>query len=153
VMVGFPGETEALFQQSYHFIAAQPFTYLHLFPFSARPGTPGWELQREHPIRPEVVAERMAALRALADEKGTAFRRRFEGRTLSAVTLEGGTVERTPALSANFLKVEIAGAIPANRMVEASICTGSGEVVLAGRLADKSPAGAFASKSLEGTVY
>jgi len=135
VMVGFPGETEALFEESYRFIAAQPFTYLHLFPFSARPGTPGWDLERAHPIRPEVVAEHMAALRTLADEKATAFRRGFEGRTLSVVTLEGGTVERTPALSANFLKVEIAGAIPANRMVEASISAGSGEVVLSGRLA------------------
>jgi threonylcarbamoyladenosine tRNA methylthiotransferase MtaB len=153
VMVGFPGETEALFQENYDFIAAQPFTYLHLFPFSARPGTPGWELQRKHPIRPEVVAERMAALRALADEKATSFRRRFEGKTLSAVTLEGGTVKRTPALSANFLKVEIAGAIPANRMVEVSISPGSGEAVLAGRLAHESPSGAFASKSLEGKVY
>src|SRR5271155_1236428 len=39
VMIGFPGETEALFEESFAFIADQPFTYLHLFPFSARPGT------------------------------------------------------------------------------------------------------------------
>jgi threonylcarbamoyladenosine tRNA methylthiotransferase MtaB len=42
VMVGFPGETEALFAESYQFIVAQPLTYLHLFPFSARPGTAAW---------------------------------------------------------------------------------------------------------------
>jgi threonylcarbamoyladenosine tRNA methylthiotransferase MtaB len=147
VMVGFPGETDELFQESYNFIAAQPFTYLHLFPFSARPGTPGWELHREHPVPYETAAERMAALRALADEKASAFRRRFEGRMLSAVTLEGGTAEWTPALSANFLKVEIAGAIPANRMVEASISSGSGEAMLAGRLVNESPLPAFASKN------
>ncbi len=41
VMVGFPGESDALFEESFAFIAAQPFTYLHLFPFSARPGTTG----------------------------------------------------------------------------------------------------------------
>jgi hypothetical protein len=86
-------------------------------------------------------------LRALADEKASAFRRRFEGRMLSAVTLEGGTAEWTPALSANFLKVEIAGAIPANRMVEASISSGRGKAALAGRISRQSPAGAFASKS------
>lgn len=148
VMVGFPGETDALFQQSYDFIAAQPFTYLHLFPFSARPRTPGWDLYRDHPVRPRAVAERMAALRALADEKAAAFRRRFHGRTLSAVTLEGGAAGQTPALSANFLKVEIAGAIPANRMVEVSISAGLGEVALAGSLAHEPPAGAFASKIL-----
>ncbi|HET8637820.1 MAG TPA: radical SAM protein, partial [Acidobacteriaceae bacterium] len=147
VMLGFPGETDAFFRESYEFIAAQPFTYLHLFPFSARPGTPGWTLHREHPVPAEAVAERMAALRALADKKASAFRRRFEGRTLSAVTLEGGTAERTPALSANFLKVELAGAIPANRMVEASIFSGSNKAALAGSISNQSPAGAFASKS------
>jgi threonylcarbamoyladenosine tRNA methylthiotransferase MtaB len=146
VMVGFPGETNALFQQSYDFIAAQPFTYLHLFPFSARPGTPGWELHRENPVRSEAVAERMAALRKVAEEKAAAFRRKFQGRTLSVVTLEGGTAGRTPALSANFLKVEITGSIAANRMAEVSISAGLGEVALAGRLADEAPAGAFASK-------
>jgi threonylcarbamoyladenosine tRNA methylthiotransferase MtaB len=147
VMVGFPGETDGLFRESCDFIAAQPFTYLHLFPFSARPGTPGWELHREHPVSAEAIAERMAALRALAEEKASVFRRRFEGRMLSAVTLEGGTAEQTPALSANFLKVEIAGAIPANRMVEASISSGRGKAALAGRISNQSPAGAFASKS------
>ena len=147
VMVGFPGETDGLFRESYDFIAAQPFTYLHLFPFSARPGTSGWELHREHPISAETVAERMAALRALAEEKASAFRRRFEGRMLSAVTLEGGTAERTPALSANFLKVEISGATPANQMVEATIFSAPGEAALTGRIRNQSPAGAFASKS------
>ncbi len=48
VMVGFPGETEALFEESFAFIAAQPFTYLHLFPFSARPGTRAWQLAQEY---------------------------------------------------------------------------------------------------------
>jgi threonylcarbamoyladenosine tRNA methylthiotransferase MtaB len=147
VMVGFPGETDGFFRESCDFIAAQPFTYLHLFPFSARPGTPGWELHREHPVPAEAVAERMTTLRALADEKASAFRRRFAGRVVSAVTLEGGTAERTPAISDNFLKVEIAGAIPANRMVEASIFVGSGAAVLTGRFTNESPSAAFASKS------
>ncbi len=50
VMVGFPGETDALFEESFAFIAAQPFTYLHLFPFSARPGTTAWQLAQQHPV-------------------------------------------------------------------------------------------------------
>ena len=49
VMVGFPGESEALFEESFAFIAAQPFTYLHLFPFSARPGTSAWRLDQSDP--------------------------------------------------------------------------------------------------------
>ena len=43
VMVGFPGETDTLFAETYRLVEALPFTYLHLFRFSARPGTVGWE--------------------------------------------------------------------------------------------------------------
>lgn len=121
VMVGFPGETDARFQESYDFIAAQPFTYLHLFPFSARPGTPGWALHREHPVPAEAITERMAALRALADHKAQAFRAKFAGHALSVVTLAGATAMHTPALSANFLKVSLEGQHPANQMLSAQV--------------------------------
>lgn len=134
VMVGFPGETDALFAQSYNFIEEQPFTYLHLFPFSARPGTPGWELHRTTPVAAEAVAERMAALRALAEEKGRTFRRRFAGQAISAVTLQGGRDGHTPALSANFLKVNLCGAFPANRMVEAHITADRDNGTISGRV-------------------
>ena len=134
VMVGFPGETDALFEESYRFIAAQPFTYLHLFPFSPRPGTPGWELHRDHPVPPSAVAARMSALRALADEKAKAFRRRFVGRSLSVVTLGGGSAAQTPALSANFLKVELAASVPANRMLHAQITAAADQTFLEARV-------------------
>ena len=90
VMVGFPGETDALFEESYRFIAQQPFTYLHLFPFSARPGTAAWGLAQERPVRGEAVRERMARLRALMEEKQTAFRRRAGEGRLPVVTLKAG---------------------------------------------------------------
>jgi threonylcarbamoyladenosine tRNA methylthiotransferase MtaB len=115
VMVGFPGETDALFQESYDFITAQPLTYLHLFPFSARPGTPAAELHRLHPVDKRVVNQRMDALRALADQKNKAFRMNFLGRELSVVTLKGNQSATTPALSDNFIKVEIATTYPPNR--------------------------------------
>jgi threonylcarbamoyladenosine tRNA methylthiotransferase MtaB len=133
VMVGFPGETDALFEDSYRFIDAQPFTYLHLFPFSPRPGTPGWDLHRNHPVPASVVASRMAALRSLAEEKAQVFRNQLAGRSLSVVTLEGGT-GRTPSLSANFLKVEISGSVPANQMVEARISVDAEKSVLVGQI-------------------
>ena len=74
VMVGFPGETDTLFEESYRFIAQQPFTYLHLFPFSARPGTAAWSLAKEKPVRGEAVRERMKRLGTLIEDKQTAFR-------------------------------------------------------------------------------
>lgn len=120
VMVGFPGETDALFEESYRFIAAQPLTYLHLFPFSPRPGTAAWEWQQESPVPAPVVAWRMATLRRLGEEKARAFRAGFVGRTLSAVTLRG-TGKSTPALTANFLKMELDEKLDSNRMIRARV--------------------------------
>ncbi|MDQ1452118.1 MAG: threonylcarbamoyladenosine tRNA methylthiotransferase MtaB [Acidobacteriaceae bacterium] len=121
VMVGFPGETDALFEESYRFIAQQPCTYLHLFPFSARPGTAAWTLAHERPVRGEAVRERMARLRTLMEAKQTEYRRGAGQGRLSVVTLKAGDAQRrrgvTPALSDNFLAVEIAGVFPANQML------------------------------------
>ncbi len=125
VMVGFPGETEALFEESFAFVAAQPFTYLHLFPFSARPGTPAWRLNQQYPVAPAAVAERMTRLRQLITRKNLAFRQSFVGREIPAVTLETSEAERragvTRALSDNFLEVELQGKFPSNQSVWASI--------------------------------
>jgi len=125
VMIGFPGETDALFQESYDFIAAQPFTYLHLFPFSARPGTPGWELHRQQPVPARAVRERMAALRALMAEKSCAFRGQFLGRRLSAVTMEIGPDGGTEAMTDNFLRLTLSDPgtepIAGNQRIAASI--------------------------------
>ena len=121
VMVGFPGETDALFEESFAFIKAQPLTYLHLFPFSARPGTAAWALAKEKPVRGEAVRERMARLKALAEEKQEAFRRRVSGDRMPVVTLKATEEHRargrTPALSDHFVPVEIAGEFPANQML------------------------------------
>lgn len=117
-MVGFPGETETEFQETYDFIANQPFTYLHLFPFSARPGTAAWELHRQDAVSGVAVRERIAALRRLIDEKNMAFRSTVIGRELSAVTLISPPPSGpSTALTDNFLPVELDGAFPANSLV------------------------------------
>jgi threonylcarbamoyladenosine tRNA methylthiotransferase MtaB len=141
VMVGFPGETDAEFQENYDFIAAQPLTYLHLFPFSDRPGTPAWELNREARVASGAVRERMAALRKLIDDKNLAFRSTFIGRTLSAVTLasrpgdagtatrikeetstaQHGTTNHATALSDNFLPIELGRPYPGNALIQVRI--------------------------------
>ena len=86
-MAGFPGETGNEFNETVEFIRSLPFGYLHLFPFSPRPGTRAWTLHAESPVPPGVVAERMATLRALAAEKTHAHRRSFIGAELDAITL------------------------------------------------------------------
>lgn len=129
VMVGFPGETDKLFQESYDFIAAQPFTYLHLFPFSARPGTPAAEWHRRDPVPKRAVHQRMEALRALAAQKNEVFRKSFLGSELSVVTLRGKDAGITPALSDNFIKVEIVAEFPANHKMSVRIVSLSKEGV------------------------
>jgi threonylcarbamoyladenosine tRNA methylthiotransferase MtaB len=125
VMVGFPGETDVLFEESYRFIAEQPFTYLHLFPFSARPRTAAWGLAQERPVPGEAVRERLARLRALIADKQAAFRRQAGEGRLPVVTLKTDAADRsrsvTPALSDNFLPIEIADVFPANQMLWAAV--------------------------------
>jgi threonylcarbamoyladenosine tRNA methylthiotransferase MtaB len=121
VMAGFPGESDAEFNQTVELIRRLPFGYLHLFPFSPRPGTRGWTLHAESPVPPQAVTERMATLRALAAEKAHAHRRRFLGVELEAITLhtpaEVASAGRTSALTENFLPVELEGRQTANRLV------------------------------------
>ena len=115
VMVGFPGETDTDFEDSRSFIESLPFTYLHVFTYSERPGTPAAEDAAQVPMR--VRKERNRVLRELAAAKNLAFRQSMVGRTLSAVTLhETGT-----ALSENYLKVEGATPREANRLVDLKI--------------------------------
>ena len=115
VMVGFPGETEGDFAESRQFIERLPFTYLHVFTYSERPGTPAAEEPLAVPMA--VRKERNRALRELAERKNLEFRRRMLGRTLSAVTLH----ERAAAITGNYLKVQLAAPRDANEMVDVHI--------------------------------
>jgi len=125
VMVGFPGETDREFEETLAFIRALPFGYLHLFPFSPRPGTHGWALHAASPVPPAVFEVRMAALRALAAEKTLAHRRRFIGRELSAITLNSAgplaAGSHTAALSENFLPINLHGHLPSNQLIQVRV--------------------------------
>ena len=113
VMVGFPGETDELFEESRSFIDHLPFTYLHVFTYSSRPGTPSAAMPDQVPVR--VARERNRVLRDLAARKNLEFRRGFTGRTLDVITLQDGGEGWTEALSDNYLKVRVAGNLGANR--------------------------------------
>lgn len=115
VMVGFPGETDSEFEDNRQFIESLPFTYLHVFTYSERPGTPAAEEAAQVPIR--LRKERNRVLRELAAAKNLVFRESMIGRTLSAVTLhETGT-----ALSGNYLKIELAAPRESNLLVDLQI--------------------------------
>ncbi|RRA48429.1 MiaB/RimO family radical SAM methylthiotransferase [Acidipila sp. EB88] len=116
VMVGFPGETDALFEESRAFIAAQPFTYLHLFPFSPRPNTEAETWHRAMPVESARVRQRMKALEDWAAAARQRFAGRFVGQVRTAVRLEGGT-----ALTDNFIPVTLPGPAVAGQRIEVRI--------------------------------
>jgi threonylcarbamoyladenosine tRNA methylthiotransferase MtaB len=113
VIVGFPGETGEDFEITCRFIEQLPFTYLHVFSFSARPGTEAAKLGAAA-VPPQVIRERARALRALAEGKSAAFRASQAGRTLRALTLARTGDDWTETLTGNYLKVRVPGRHPAN---------------------------------------
>jgi threonylcarbamoyladenosine tRNA methylthiotransferase MtaB len=86
VMVGFPGETDAEFEATRQMIEELPFTYLHVFTFSARPGTPAAIMPDQVPVH--VARERNRILRELAAKKKAEFMRSFVDREVEAITLD-----------------------------------------------------------------
>ncbi len=117
VMVGFPGETQADFEENRRFIASLPFTYLHVFTYSSRPGTPSAKMADQVDIG--VRRERNRELRQLASAKKKAFLESFIGKDLSSITLHVYEGEYTESLTDNYLKLMLRGRHGANQMVVA----------------------------------
>ncbi len=130
-MVGFPGETDAEFDETRRMIEALPFTYLHLFPFSARPGTPAAIAPNQVPA--SVSNERIAILREIISPKKLAFTRSFIGQTLSAITLRNSARDTSTAITDNYLKLRINGLHAANQWLQFRI-DGESEGILTGRI-------------------
>ena len=123
VMVGFPGETEYEFEETRRLIEDLPFTYLHVFTYSARPGTPAAEMTNQVPVH--VARERNRVLRELAAEKKLHFMRSFVGKTVEALTLSNGgrdeAEEFTETLTDNYLKLRLRGRHESNRWMYARV--------------------------------
>jgi threonylcarbamoyladenosine tRNA methylthiotransferase MtaB len=115
-MVGFPGETDSEFEATRKMIEELPFTYLHVFTYSARPGTSAAGLANQVPV--QIARERNRTLRELASEKKLAFMRSFVGKPVEAITLNvigtDADGEFTEALTDNYLKLRLRGSHDAN---------------------------------------
>jgi len=128
IMVGFPGETDAEFEATRRMVEDLPFTYLHVFTYSARPGTPAAAMPGQVPVH--IARERNRALRELAAEKKLAFMRSFIGREIEAIKLKSvrGADQReipgcpfTEALTDNYLKLHLRGSHQPNRWLHARV--------------------------------
>jgi threonylcarbamoyladenosine tRNA methylthiotransferase MtaB len=119
VMVGFPGETEEDFEQTRRMIEDLPFTYLHVFTYSSRPGTAAAAMPNQLPV--QLARERNRVLRETAAEKRVSFMRSFIGKNLDAITLNVFDGEYTEALTDNYLKLRIAGRLEPNHWIAARV--------------------------------
>lgn len=118
VIAGFPGETEEDHTATLAFIEALPFTYLHVFSYSQRPGTKAASLPNQVPGA--IIKRRARELRALGERKAATFRQSQIGRILRVLTLRQDENDQTatPALSTNFLRIRVSGAYPSNQLLD-----------------------------------
>ncbi len=107
VIVGFPGESQAEFENTYRLIAELPVSHLHVFPYSRRPGTPAASMPGQLPG--DAIKQRAARLRALGEEKNRQFAERFIGKTLEVVVESGQTSGVCRGVSRNYLTVRFEG--------------------------------------------
>jgi threonylcarbamoyladenosine tRNA methylthiotransferase MtaB len=152
VITGFPGETDADHATTLELIERLPFTYLHVFSFSKRPGTAAAHRTGEVPAA--TIQARARQLRALGERKSADFYAAQSGKTVQVLTLRrkpaaagiGGrsslpsgnkdatlagaswlpTASWTPAISSNYLHVRIPGEFPPNRMLSVSVFANGG---------------------------
>jgi threonylcarbamoyladenosine tRNA methylthiotransferase MtaB len=123
VMVGFPGETDVEFECTRRFIEDLPFSYLHVFTYSARPGTAAAAMSNQVPTY--IARQRNKILRDLGSEKKLAFMRSFVGKSLDAIILNvihnSPDGECTEALTDNYQKLSLRGRHKPNRWISARI--------------------------------
>ena len=119
VMVGFPGETEAEFAETRRMIEELPFTYLHVFTYSARPGTLAAEHANQVPVG--VAKDRNQVLRDIATTKRARFMQAQVGMVLELITLRTGDEDFTEALTDNYLKIKIPGRWQANQWMAVEV--------------------------------
>jgi threonylcarbamoyladenosine tRNA methylthiotransferase MtaB len=105
VIVGFPGETEEKFGNTYGLIESLPFSYLHVFPFSRRKGTPAFQLPQR--VDEKEIKKRAETMRELGKQKRQAFYRQFLNQELSVLVEDRKDKEtgKCKGLSRNYIPV------------------------------------------------
>ena len=114
VIAGFPGETDAEFQETLELACACRFAKIHAFPYSRRAGTPAAE--RPDQVPPDIKAARAASLRALGDELRAAERARRAGTVELALVEEGGV-----AMSESYFELAAPADAPVGSLVRMTL--------------------------------
>ena len=109
ILIGFPGESEIAFDNTLDLISSLPLSYLHVFPYSARPGTPAADMADQIP--PERIKARCEQMRRLGQAKRMDFYRKFIGKRMPLLieAKRDRTTGLLKGLSSNYLPVFVAG--------------------------------------------
>ena len=121
VITGFPGETAADHAQTVALVQSLPFTYLHVFPYSARPGTAAERLGTA--VDGRVSRERGAELRSIGEAKGAAYRASRAGTAADVVVIGAAdTNGRRYGLTEDYLSVTLDDpSIPRRARIDATL--------------------------------
>jgi threonylcarbamoyladenosine tRNA methylthiotransferase MtaB len=137
LIAGFPGESDGDFRASYEYVERIGFAGLHVFAYSARPGTAAARMRNQVP--PDARQARRRSLQALGRKMGQAFRERYVGRAM-AVLWESATGAdecgwRWSGLTPNYLRVEVSSREPlGNRVLPVRLAALRQDNVLEGEL-------------------
>jgi threonylcarbamoyladenosine tRNA methylthiotransferase MtaB len=105
VIVGFPGETDALFQETYDFLHGLDISYLHVFTYSERENTPAIEMEGVVPMHIRKV--RNARLRDLSEKKMNYFTEQHLGQTRAVLFEQSEKKGMMEGYSDNYIKVSV----------------------------------------------
>lgn len=120
LIVGFPGETDAEFEETRRMVQDLPFSYLHVFRFSARPGTVAADLPDQ--VHPETITRRSAVLRQLAEDKQHQFHKNLVGSVREAVVESESQLEGwRQATTDNYCTVMVPSGPQAGTLVSIQI--------------------------------
>jgi threonylcarbamoyladenosine tRNA methylthiotransferase MtaB len=109
ILIGFPGETEKAFENTYSLIEKLPVDYLHVFPFSPRPGTPADKYPQKVPQK--TIKARCEKMRQIGNEKKRIFYETFMEKTV-VVLIESKRDKATGLLkgiTSNYIPVHVVG--------------------------------------------
>ena len=106
VIVGFPGESEEEFEETYSFIKECGFNYLHVFPYSIRPGTVAAKMKNQ--VNPQVKKERVARLIELGNDLKEEYESKFVGREVDVIVeTYNPKTNLFKGYSSNYLEVHL----------------------------------------------
>jgi threonylcarbamoyladenosine tRNA methylthiotransferase MtaB len=125
VITGFPGETEALFEETYAFLSDLPVSYLHVFTYSERPDTAALALGGA--VEPKHRFARNERLRMLGLKKRHAFQARFIGRDMRVLVEHPAGEGLMSGLTTNYLRVKLAAPSDASNTIVTATLTAAAD--------------------------